>query len=38
MSGEPSFEARLWQISSRLWIAVAVAAFGLALRALVRRP
>lgn len=37
MRGEPTFEARLWAITTRVWIAVAIAAFGLAVRAVIRK-
>ena len=37
MSGEPTFESRLWVLTTRIWIAVAVAAFALAVKAVVRR-
>lgn len=37
MSGEPTFESKLWVLSSRIWIAVAVAAFALAIKTVVRR-
>ena len=32
MSGEPTFEARLWRLAVAIWTAVAVAAFGLVIQ------
>lgn len=37
MRGDPTFESRLWALSSRIWIAVAVAAFALAVKSVVRK-
>lgn len=37
MIGDPTFESRLWVLSSRIWIAVALAAFALAVKSVVRR-
>jgi hypothetical protein len=38
VTGDPVFEARLWVLSKRIWIAVAVAAFAFAIKSLVRKP
>ena len=37
MQGDPLFEAKLWRLSSRVWIGVAVTAFALAVQAVVRK-
>lgn len=37
MIGDPTFETRMWILSKRIWITVAVAAFAFAIKALVRR-